>query len=115
MRRLIGAVLVAGLLASGRPSLAKSDPVNESYGSQAAYGTLSVFCNIVYMPLKVVYACVGGITGSLAWLLTVGNTDVAESVWAPSLGGTYVITPGMFRGEEEFLPNGPSHEKSDKQ
>ena len=113
-RRLSGVVLVTMMLVVGRAGWAKSDPLNESYGSQAGYGTLAVVCNLVYMPLKIAYATLGGITGSLAWLVTVGNTDVAEAVWAPSLGGTYVVTPAMFRGEEEFLFSGPSHEKQDK-
>jgi hypothetical protein len=113
-RQVMAVVLVAAVLVTGRPSWGKSDAAAPSYGSQAGYGTLAAFTNLVYMPFKLVYAGMGGITGTLAWVLTMGNNDVAESVWAPSLGGTYVVTPAMFRGEEEFLPSGPSHEKSDR-
>jgi len=113
MRRMIVGMVAVMVMLGARPTWAKTD-VNESYGSQAGYGTLAAVSNLIYMPLKLGYAAVGGVTGALAWMVTIGNTDVAESVWAPSLGGTYVITPAMFRGEEEFLFSGPSHEKSEK-
>lgn len=105
-------VLVMTLLIAVGPVWAKSDASSENYGSQAGYGLLAGVTNLVYTPLKLVYATIGGVTGALAWMVTLGNVDVAESVWSPSLGGSYVVTPAMFRGEEEFLPNGPSHEKS---
>jgi hypothetical protein len=45
----------------------------------------------------------------MAYLLTVGNLDTAESIWSPSLGGTYVVTPAMLRNEEPILFSGASH------
>ncbi len=107
-RMLIVVALVAALLALGQPSWA--DPSNgRSYGGDAGYGLLAVVTNVLYMPFKVVYASVGAVTGGLAYVLTIGNTDVAEAIWSPSMGGTYVVTPGMLRGDQEFLVNGPSH------
>jgi|SRR5215468_576290 len=81
-------------------------------GSDAGYGVLAVLTNILYMPVKVVYAGLGGLTGSLAYLLTVGNLDAAQAVWNPSLGGDYIVTPSMLRGEEPILFNGPSYSKN---
>ena len=58
------------------------------------------------MPAKLVYATLGGITGGLAFALTGGDSQTAETVWVTSMGGTYVVTPGMLRGEEEIAFSG---------
>ena len=90
--------------------VARAETTAEStYGSEAGYGLLAVTANVLYMPAKVVYAFLGGLTGSLAYLLTVGNLDTAESIWSPSLGGTYVVTPAMLHNEEPILFSGASH------
>jgi len=86
-----------------------STATHRSYWSDAGYGTLATFSNIFYMPAKVVYAGVGLITGGLGFVLTAGDGDISQSIWSPSLGGTYVITPGMLRGNEEILFSGPSY------
>jgi hypothetical protein len=88
---------------------ATSTATHASYWSDAGYGVLATFSNIFYMPAKVVYAGVGLLTGSLGFVLTAGDGDIARSIWSPSLGGTYVITPGMLRGHEEILFSGPSY------
>ena len=46
-------------------------------GLQVASGALSV----LYTPLKVVYAGLGGFMGGFAYLLTAGNDQVAQSIW----------------------------------
>lgn len=77
--------------------------------SDAGFGFVAVIANVLYMPAKVVYAVVGTLTGSLAYICTVGDADVANRVWSPSLGGSYVISPAMIRGDEPILFNGPSY------
>ena len=95
-----------------RESGTQDPPTSEpSVWSTAGYGVLCVATNILYMPAKVVYAGLGSITGGLAWLLTAGNTDTAKSIWSPSVGGTYVITPAMLRDEEPILFSGESYSK----
>lgn len=79
-----------------------------SFTEDAGYGSLAVLCNLVYMPAKLVYAGLGGLTGCLVYLVTIGNEEAAVATWSPSLGGTYVITPEMLRGEQPVLFNGPS-------
>lgn len=107
-RRLIVTGLIVALLSVSQPCRADESD-GGSYGSDAGYGLLAVVTNVLYMPFKVVYAGLGAVTGGLAYVLTIGNADVAEAIWSPSLGGTYVVTPAMLRGEQEFLVNGPSH------
>ena len=108
-RRLVTMAVAVALLMASHPTWAKAS--NENYGREAGYGTLAAFSTILYTPFKLAYATLGGITGCLAYLVTVGDLDTAEKVWSVSMGGTYVVTPAMFRGEEEFLINGATHEK----
>jgi hypothetical protein len=73
---------------------------------------LTVLSNVVYIPAKVIYAGTGTVVGGLAYVLTIGDSDTAQKIWDPSLGGTYAITPAMLRGEERvsFSGSGPSNE-----
>jgi hypothetical protein len=92
-RAVIGTVaLVAGLIAA-RPAAA-------AYLEDAGWGTLTVLTNVVYMPAKIIYATAGGITGGFAFALTGGDLQTAETVWVTTMGGTYVVTPGMLQGQE---------------
>ena len=104
MRRI--ALVVAALCLWTQVACAAND-----FGRDAGWGSLAALCNMLYMPGKLVYAAVGGLTGCLAYLVTVGNEDAANGVWAPSLGGTYVITPAMLQGQEPILFSGASYSR----
>jgi hypothetical protein len=67
-----------------------------SLGLQIASGAVS----ILYTPLKIVYAGLGGFVGAFVYMLTGGNEQVAQSVWDASLGGTYWVTPDHLQGNE---------------
>jgi len=73
-----------------------SDEEEPSLGLQIASGALSV----LYTPFKVVYAGLGGIMGGLAYLVTAGNEQVAQSIWNASLQGTYWLTAKHLQGKE---------------
>src|SRR5262245_51473601 len=92
-RTVMAAVVLAAGLGSARPARAE-------FLEDAGWGMLTVLSNVVYMPAKVVYATVGGLTGGLAFALTGGSLDTAETVWVTAMGGTYAVTPAMLRGEE---------------
>ena len=81
-------------------SLGSAQPARAGFLEDAGWGSLTVLSNVVYMPVKLVYATLGGLTGGIALGLTGGDLDVAETIWVTSLGGTYVLTPPMLRGEE---------------
>lgn len=89
--------------------LAQVARAQEDFGTDAGYGSLAVLVNVFYMPLKMVYAGLGGLTGCLVYVVTIGNEGAAMATWSPSLGGTYVITPAMLKGEEPVLFNGASY------
>ncbi len=93
LRLVVAAAVVAASLAA--PRVARAE-----YGDEAGWGVLSVIANVGYMPAKTIYALTGGLTGGLAYVCTGGSYETASSVWTPSLGGTYALTPSMLRGEE---------------
>ncbi|HEY2388786.1 MAG TPA: hypothetical protein VGK30_17660 [Candidatus Binatia bacterium] len=99
---VVVAILVATLcLGTARPGLAEEQE-EENFATGFGLGVGAVFVDLVYMPVKFVYATLGGLTGSLAYVLTAGRTETAMSIWRPSLGGTYVVTPRMLKGDEEI-------------
>jgi len=62
-------------------------------------GAALVGANLFYVPAKLTYAALGGITGGVVLVLAHDKT-VADKVWTPSLGGDYFVTPAHLRGEE---------------
>lgn len=84
----------------------------DSYGSQFGWGMAAIGANLLYIPGKSVYAALGGITGGIGYLLSAGNLEAGQKIWSPTVGGTYVLTPGMLRGDEPILFAGESHETS---
>jgi hypothetical protein len=76
--------------------------------SGAGYGVGALFCNVLYIPAKLVYALLGGIVGGGTYVLTAGNLQAANTVWRSSLGGDYVVTPQMLAGKEPINFSGPT-------
>jgi hypothetical protein len=97
-RSIAASALVAGLVAV--------PPAHAGYLEDAGWGSLTVLSNVVYMPAKLVYATLGGITGGLALGLTAGDMQTAETIWVTSMGGNYVITPRMLQGEDPVAFSG---------
>jgi len=94
---------------SDTPLLSDEKP---RWGLDIAGGALS----LLYTPLKVGYAGLGGLMGGLAYVLTAGNDHVAQSIWDASLQGTYWLTAKHLQGEEpiqfkgEALPADLGHQ-----
>jgi hypothetical protein len=104
-----GVMLAAGPVRAGDESdtsSAASEPSAVSSGSDTwsiiGWGVLTGLANVVYVPAKLVYAGLGGVTGGMALGLTGGDTKTAESIWEPSLFGDYFLTPSMIQGQEPF-------------
>lgn len=107
MRRWI---LTFALLATLAVAVPRAE-AEGNYATDAGIGTACVFVNLLYMPAKFVYATLGGITGGFAYLLTGLNYDVADRIWAPSLGGNYVVTPAHLRNEQTLYFTGAVQEE----
>ena len=84
--------------------IVESEPLEEepSLGLQVAGGALSV----LYAPIKIVYAGLGGLMGGVAYLVTAGNEKTAQSIWDASLRGTYWLKAEHIQGEEPILFKG---------
>ncbi|GJL56173.1 MAG: hypothetical protein NPIRA02_33050 [Nitrospirales bacterium] len=72
----------------------------ESQAAEAGLGIGSGLLTLVYFPVKVVYAVLGGVVGGFTYVLTGGDLETAQTVWKPSFHGTYVITPSHLKGDE---------------
>ena len=64
------------------------------------FGIGAALCTLVYSPLKFTYAVTGTVLSGMAWLWTVGDTDVAGTILKSSIGGNYVVHPANLTGEE---------------
>jgi len=118
-----GWMLVAAGLVAGSLLVARTVPASDDFGTgdryatgdeyatseptgsddtwtRVGWGCLTGLSNLVYVPAKLVYASLGGLTGGLALGLTGGDLNTAEAIWEPSLTGDYFLTPGMIQGEE---------------
>lgn len=93
-----GAALGLLIASTGNPAIAAemSEGSLERAGLQAACWVLTV----PYGAVKVAYALGGGVVGGLAWVLTGGNTEVAEAVWVPSVTGDYIVQPQHLTAEK---------------
>jgi hypothetical protein len=94
--------------------MAQPAPAQDSYGSQFGWGMAAIGANLFYIPGKLIYAALGGVTGGIGYLLSAGNFEAAQKIWSPTVGGTYVLTPGMLRGDEPIFFAGESHESPPK-
>ncbi len=72
------------------------------------YGAETVGANLLYVPAKVLYGVLGGITGGAGYLLTGGNSQTSDTIWRSSLGGDYVLTPEMIKGQQSIHFSGPT-------
>lgn len=75
--------------------------------STAALGVTSLLATIPYGATKLLYAGLGAVVGGFSYILTLGNTDTAETIWEKSLLGTYVLSPEHLTGEEAIHFVGP--------
>jgi hypothetical protein len=106
-RLVVAAGLLAGAVLAVRPASAEDEfaATDETASGgdvweQIGWGALTGLSNLLYVPAKLAYAGLGGLTGGLALGLTGGDLNTAESIWEPSLKGDYFLTPGMIQGQD---------------
>lgn len=107
MRRTVVSVMVIVLVTVASVGSARAEE-NLSYGQQAGWGFAAVGTNLLYIPAKVAYVIVACVTGGLVYGLTLGNTRAVDAIFSPALGGTYVLSPAMMRGDEPIFFFGES-------
>lgn len=96
-RRAVTIVMTLALLIAlgGNTALAEDSGSVSGAGLQAA----SWLATVPYGAAKVVYAVSGGLVGSLAWVMTGGNTEIAKAIWSPSMTGHYIVQPQNLTGD----------------
>ncbi len=92
-------VVLLAVLMILHPGVVLADDETSAAG-EAGLGIGSGLLTLVYFPLKVVYAVLGGVVGGFTYALTGGDMETAQTVWEPSFYGTYVITPSHLKGDE---------------
>jgi len=100
MRKTFAVLALAGLML-GRPSVGRAD----SPGREAGLALGAAVSNLLYVPVKILFATGGLIVGSWAGLLTGGDVRAAYAVWVPTASGTYFLRPAHLEGTEplEFV------------
>lgn len=91
----------------GRPSTAviPHSEVSETSNDRVDWpkvgtGFSTAVGNLFYIPAKIAYGTLGGLAGGAAYVFTRGDHHVAHEIWRNSLGGDYVLTPTMLKGQE---------------
>lgn len=107
--RVAAALLAAFLVLAPPAARADDDGEYESSGYTAVTGVGAALCTLLYTPLKVVYAGGGSVISGLAWLWTVGNTDVSGPIFRSAVRGDYVVTPAHLEGRRDLEFVGPQY------
>lgn len=93
---------------------APAKPAERSTAAEVGLGAGSALLTLVYGPIKIGYCLLGTITGGMAYAVTAGNSEVALRIIEPAVRGTYVITPAILTGEEDWHFVGPSRAQEEK-
>lgn len=97
--RMAAALVVAGLLAAPAAMAQAAD--TQQAKQDAGVGLAAAMANLFYIPAKITYAALGGVTGGLTYALTLGGTEAAERVWVASGGGDYVLSTEHISGQKK--------------
>ena len=93
-------IVFAFVVGIGTPVVSFAAEEESSPSNEAALGAGSFFLTLVYSPVKLAYAILGGVVGGFTYVLTGFDLETAQGVWEPSVYGTYVITPDHLKGNE---------------
>ncbi len=97
--RVLAAAILASVLTIPATGIAADA---ERAKQDAGIGLAAAMANIFYIPAKLTYAALGGVTGGLTYAMTLGNTEAAEKVWVASGGGDYVLSTEHMSGERRI-------------
>ncbi|GKS64588.1 hypothetical protein YTPLAS72_18920 [Nitrospira sp.] len=111
---VVGAALCLSLVMMGGSARAHGEEMHEanplshediqktspSRSKEAGLQAASWLLTLPYGAAKVAYAVGGGVVGGLAWAMTGGKTEVAKSVWIPSMTGDYIVQPQHLTKEK---------------
>lgn len=104
----IRSALIA-LAAAATFALTPAPAAADSPGMEYGLGVGCAFINLVYGPVKVLYATGGAVVSGFAWVFSAGDTGVAKPIWDASMRGDYMVVPDQLRGRErlDFIGRAP--------
>ena len=105
---VLPALLLAPVSAARAEEAATPPPGEDSTGRTIVAGVGSVLGSVVYAPFKALVLCPGmALAGGVTYAATLGKAkEDAEYLARVGCTGTYLITPGMVQGKEEFQGSG---------
>jgi hypothetical protein len=83
--------------------------------AEAGLGVGSAVINMVYGPVKVLYAALGTVTAGIAYLCTGLDGEVGRKIMYRSVRGDYAITPEILTGEKVWVFTGADPESAGQQ
>ncbi len=92
--------LATGMMGTGSAAAALTTEPSEDDSHSAVTYVATALLDVFYVPAKVVVGGAGVVTSSLAYLVTVGDSDTFSSVWNSAVKGDYVLTPRMVEGKD---------------
>ncbi|MCP3986670.1 MAG: hypothetical protein GY723_19980 [bacterium] len=86
----------------------------ESPAKELGMGVAIVGANLVYGPVKLLYALGGGLVATVAWAFSGGDVAVARPIVDASLRGDYFVSTDQLRGKDEleFIGRKPVHDQA---
>jgi hypothetical protein len=101
-----GASIIQAAEPAAQSTIPEPETTAEGIGLQAA----SVLSSALYLPFKGAMALAGGLAGGIAYAFSLGDMNIAEGVWGPSVYGTYLLTPEHLTGDKpiEFFGTVPA-------
>jgi len=113
MRKIMGTValllLVCFLVQANYSKDADAKPFSQhNAAAKTGLVTGSVLSSAVYVPFKLAYAVLGGITSGLTYGITLGKeAEAANNIAVSSFYGDWYIYPDILTGEETLYFSGP--------
>jgi hypothetical protein len=101
----VGGIALALSLAA--PAARAQEAQGRGLAAEAGLGVGSAVINMVYGPVKVIYAALGTVTAGIAYLCTGLDGEVGSKIMYRSVGGDYAITPEILTGEKVWTFTGP--------
>lgn len=99
---VVGAMLCVSS-APAEMSPAQMAPIERRQPHPGA-AALAAAGNILFMPVRVALAAVGGVLGGVTGWLTAGNLNAAHDIWRlPPFDGQTHLQPEMMYGEEPLM------------
>lgn len=86
------------------PARSRAEEVTEKAGM--ALGVTAG--NLLFLPIKAISVTIGAFSAVTSFVVTGGDTEVANQVWRDTSQGPYAITPDLARAAIGHRPENPA-------